>query len=129
MFQPKLMLALLSRILLFCKGKMKSRTNRLSMLAFLCILKRGISVWKWELKPACLIQFWFAKMVAETKTNLSPRTTSIPPSSFKAPFFHVQLPPWPFHHLADSKFYFPFIVLVILHSHTRINLYVYIMET
>lgn len=116
-FQPKLMLALMSRIPSFHKGKMRSRTNRLSMLAFPCVSKRDISVWKWALKPAWLIQFWFTivlKMVAETKTNLSPQTTSISPSSLKAPFFLVQLPQWPFYHLAGSKFYFPFTVLVIL---------------
>lgn len=124
-FQPKLMLALLSRIPSFRKGKMRSRTNRLSMLAFPCVSKRDISVWKWALKPAWLIQFWFtivSKMVAETKTNLSPQTTSIPLSSLKAPFFHVQLPQWLFYHLAGSKFYFPFTVLVILknkHTHTQ----------
>lgn len=116
-FQPKLMLALLSRIPSFHKGKMRSRTNRLSMLAFPCVSKRDISVWKWALKPAWLIQFWFTivlKMVAETKTNLRPQTTSISPSPLKAPFFLVQLPQWHFYHPADSKFYFPFTILVIL---------------
>lgn len=58
-FQPKLMLALLSRIPSFHTGKMRSRTNRLSMLVFPCVSKRDISVWKWALKPAWLIQFWF----------------------------------------------------------------------
>lgn len=54
-FQPKLMLALLSRIPSFHEGKMRSRTNRLSMLAFPCVSKRDISVWKWALKPVWLI--------------------------------------------------------------------------
>lgn len=57
--KPKLMLAPSSRIPSFRKGKMRSRTNRLSMLAFPCVSKRDISVWKRALKPAWLIQFWF----------------------------------------------------------------------
>lgn len=114
--QPKVTLALFSRIPSFRKGKMRSRTNRLSILAFLHVSRRDISVWKWALKPACLIQLWFtivSKMAAETKKNLSPQMTSIHLASLKEPFFHVQLPQWPFRHLAGSKFYFPFIVLVI----------------
>lgn len=85
-FQPKLTLALLNRIPSLRKGKMRSRTNRVSILAFPCVSRRDISAWKWALKPACLIQLWFtivSKMVAETKTNLSPQTTSIHPSSLK----------------------------------------------
>lgn len=93
-FQPKLMLALLSRIPSFHKGKMRSRTNRLSMLAFPCISKRDISVWKWALKPAWLIQFWFTivlKMVAETKTDLGPKP-------------HQYLPPlWKLHSFLFSS--------------------------
>lgn len=110
------MLTLLTKIPSFHKSKMRSRTNRLSMLAFPCVSKRDNSIWKWALKPAWLISFWFTiilKMVPETKTNLNPQTTSISISSLKAPFFLV-LPQWSFYHLTGSKFYIPFIVPVIL---------------
>lgn len=73
--QPKVTLALFSRIPSFRKGKMRSRTNRLSILAFLHVSRRDISVWKWALKPACLIQLWFtivSKMAAETKKPQPP---------------------------------------------------------
>lgn len=103
--QPKVTLALFSRIPSFRKGKMRSRTNRLSILAFLHVSRRDISVWKWALKPACLIQLWFtivSKMAAETKKKTS------------APKWHQYISPlWKSHSFMFSSHSGLFVTLLV----------------